>query len=244
MTVRPRAGRAIHSRGATRTGVAGNVVTHRVGEHRPLTSSMNAAGFEPDLKAWDAFNPQDVAARLAGVDVPWYVSGGWAFDLLLGGRRRDHLDLEIAVPRESFDAIAPSFPELEFFTVGGGKAWPLPAYRDLFDAHHQTWGRDPANGRWRIDIKREPHQGQTWLCRLDPRIQMPYRSLIHHSSEGIPFGAPEAILLFKAEWNRAKDDDDFNAVLPLLSKESRRWLGEGLEMIHPGHHWLAALNDR
>src|ERR1700761_148442 len=30
-----------------------------------------------DIDAWDSWEPSAVASRLAGVDVPWYVAGGW-----------------------------------------------------------------------------------------------------------------------------------------------------------------------
>jgi hypothetical protein len=47
---------------------------------------------------WDAWSPREAAARLAGVDVPWAVAGGWALDLFRGEVTREHSDLEIAVP--------------------------------------------------------------------------------------------------------------------------------------------------
>lgn len=59
-----------------------------------------------DIDAWESWEPAVLAARLEGVDVPWYVAGGWAVDLHLGGRRREHADLEIAIPATRFDAIA------------------------------------------------------------------------------------------------------------------------------------------
>jgi hypothetical protein len=35
-------------------------------------------GFVPDLAAWDAWTPAEIARRLAGVQAPWYVAAGWA----------------------------------------------------------------------------------------------------------------------------------------------------------------------
>jgi hypothetical protein len=34
----------------------------------------------PDLDAWEPWQPAELAARLAGTDVPWCVAGGWALD--------------------------------------------------------------------------------------------------------------------------------------------------------------------
>ena len=82
----------------------------RVRENRSvrLEDARAAGAFEPDLSLWDAWRPEEVAARLAGVQAPWCVAAGWAIDLFLGEERREHEDLEIAVPRERFAEIAES----------------------------------------------------------------------------------------------------------------------------------------
>ena len=73
------------------------------------------------------------------------------------------------------------------------------------------------------------------------RIRMPYDRAIERTPEGIPYGRPEIVLLFKAKAARPKDDDDFAAALPLLDEERRRWLADALGLVHAGHRWLAAL---
>jgi hypothetical protein len=61
--------------------------------------------------------------------------------------------------------------------------------------------------------------------------------------------APQASPLRALGWSsclkqrrRQKDEGDFAAVLPHLGQERRQWLSEALELIHPGHHWLAELH--
>lgn len=200
-------------------------------------------GFAPDLDAWDAWRPEEIAVRLAGVDVdvPWCVAGGWAIDLFLGSQRREHDDLEIAVPADRFGPIEVALPCLEFFVVGDGLAWPLAGNRDRFEAHHQTWGRERETGAWRVDVFREPHDGDVWVARRDARIRMPYADLIRRTGDGVPYARPEVILLFKAKATRPKDEDDFAAVLPRLSADARRWLYDALALVHPGHAWLDAV---
>src|SRR5829696_129284 len=74
-----------------------------VDSHSVRLEDATAAGaFEPDLSLWDAWRPERAAALFAGVQAPWYVAAGWALDLFLGEERREHEDLEIAVPRERF----------------------------------------------------------------------------------------------------------------------------------------------
>jgi hypothetical protein len=64
---------------------------------------------------------------------------------------------------------------------------------------------ESATGRDRIDVFREPHVGDHWVCRRDASITLPYSELILRTSEGIPYAAPEVALLFKAKQLREKD---------------------------------------
>lgn len=189
----------------------------------------------PGLGAWAAWPPIVLARRLAGVDLPWYVAGGWALDLFRGEQTREHHDIEIAVPADRFADVARRFPDCEFYVAGDGQIVRLSdrAMRE----HHQTWAREQTTGAWRFDVFREPHDGDTWICRRDPRIRRPYGQLIQHDRDGIPYLAPEIVLLFKAKAPREKDNSDLQAVLPLLSAGQRSWLCEGLDLVHPGHAW-------
>ena len=195
----------------------------------------------PDHADWDAWRPEDVARRLAGVEVPWRISAGWAIDLFLGGERREHEDLEIAVPADRFDEVAASLSDLEFHVVTRGVAEPVEQAAELMKTIHQTWGLDRAANVWRVDIFREPHDGDRWLARRDETIRLSYDELIEHTADGIPYERPEVVLLFKAKHSRPKDEADLAAVLPRLSSERRRLLAAWIEQVHPGHFWLPDL---
>jgi hypothetical protein len=198
---------------------------------------------EPDVSKWDAWRPEQVARLLEGVRAPWYVAAGWAIDLFLGEERRAHEDLEIAVPKTRFAEFADALRGFELFVIDGpGRALPLAAAHHRLDATHQTWVREPAAGCWRLDVFREPSHGDTWICRRHASIMLPYRRVIEWTDDGIPYGRPEVILLFKAKWaHEEKNESDFAATLPRLDRERRRWLRDALELVHPFHPWLAEL---
>jgi hypothetical protein len=195
--------------------------------------------FEPDLAMWAAWRPEEVARRLRRVDAPWYIAAGWAIDLFLGSERRVHSDIEVAIPGARRDEVLDALEGFDFFAAGSGVVSEL-AEGDLSDSH-QTWVRERHSGLWRLDIFSEPSDGETWVCRRNSRIRMPYDRLIEWTDAGIPYGRPEVVLLFKAKAARAKDDDDFSAVLPLLDENRRAWLAHALGLVHPGHRWLAGL---
>jgi hypothetical protein len=199
-----------------------------------------AGSFEPDLDAWDAWRPDEAARRLAGVSAPWCVAAGWAIELFLGTERREHEDLEIAVPSHRFEEIADALPELELFVPGERTASPWPERADEF---HQTWFRDPATGLWRLDVFREPADGDTWICRRDASIRLPYDRVIERTADGIPYMRPEIVLLFKAKHShQEKNALDFADTVPRLDDYRRAWLKDALGRAHPDHPWLTHLD--
>ncbi|MBD0328630.1 MAG: hypothetical protein ICV64_00780 [Thermoleophilia bacterium] len=199
---------------------------------------------DADLDRWDAWRPDQVARLLAGVRAPWAVAAGWSIDLFLGGQRREHEDLEIAVPGDRFAEIGEAFPDCDFFLPlgdGSERLRRLDPAGELLATHHQTWARERSTGKWRLDVFREPFAEGLWVCRRDEALRLPYEEVILRTADGIPFQRPEITLLFKAKHARPRDDADLAAVLPALEPERRAWLAEWLQRIHPGHRWLARI---
>ncbi|MGW4770918.1 hypothetical protein ACWEO2_23110 [Nocardia sp. NPDC004278] len=186
-------------------------------------------------RLWVPWTPAEVAERMSGVAVPWYVAGGWALELFSEGAARAHHDLEIGVPEGRFGEIVDAFPGFEWDVIADGRILSFPADAEK---QHQTWLREPATGRYHLDVFREPQVGDRWACRRDPAITLPYAELIRHTREGIPYAIPEVVLLFKAKAPRDKDEADFRHVLSALDRSQRSRLSEWLSRVHPGHLWL------
>ncbi|MFJ1803483.1 nucleotidyltransferase domain-containing protein [Streptomyces sp. NPDC088180] len=193
-----------------------------------------------DARWSSSWTPGEVAQRLAGVGVPWCVAAGWALDLFRGGQTRVHGDIEIAIPEAGFPEVRRRFPGYVFDAAGSGRVWE-DARPEALAAVHQTWLRDPATGNYLLDVFREPHDGDTWICRRDARIRLPYSEIVHRTEDGIPYLAPELVLLFKAKHDRPKDRRDFDATVPHLTRAQRTTLAELLARVHPGHAWLTDL---
>ncbi|GAB3597354.1 hypothetical protein GCM10027446_25300 [Angustibacter peucedani] len=192
---------------------------------------------ELDDLDWDAWRPSFVAERLGGVRTPWYVAGGWALDLFRGEQTREHEDLEIACPAAGFAEIAGRFDEVDWYVVGAGHRWPVSPVSLAFT--HQTWACERGSGTYRLDVFREPHDGEQWICRRDASIRRPYVELVRRTASGVPYLRPEVVLLFKAKAVREKDQRDLDGALPLLDDGACGWLRWALGRAHPGHPWLA-----
>jgi hypothetical protein len=189
-------------------------------------------------RRWRPWSPADVRDRLGHIEVPWGVAAGWAIDLFLGTMTRDHDDIEITVPAASFPVIADALIPCEWDVVGAARIWPYPETLDRF---HQTWLRDVATGEYHLDVFREPHDGENWICRRDPTIVLPYVDVYEWTDDGIPFVIPEVVLLFKARDVRPKDQADFEQVIEVLSGERRSRLATWLRSLDSRHRWLPDL---
>jgi hypothetical protein len=114
-------------------------------------NSVSDAFVDADRDRWDAWSPEEITRLLGDVRAPWAVAAGWAIDLFLGGQRREHADLEIAVPRDRFGEVAEALADHELYVPlgdGSGRLRPLDAAGELLDTHRR--------GGWTSSASRPP----------------------------------------------------------------------------------------
>lgn len=102
----------------------------------------------------------------------------------------------------------------------------------------------PAGSRQRLGVRAAPERQRrrnVALFRRDHDVRLPIADIDLRSANGIPYLAPEVVLLYKAKQQREHDELDLAAALPLLSPRQRGWLRAGIERVHPGHPWLDRL---
>ena len=170
----------------------------------------------------------------------WYVAGGWAIDLYLGRKTRDHEDIEIAIPRTQFPALRRCLAGFELYQALDGAVTPVGSGEP---EAHQVWVCDPAVRVWRMDTFLEPGDAQTWVSHRDERVRLDRGEAVSRDADGIPYLRPQYVLLAKARHTRDKDEADLASVLPTLDGEVRAWLAEAIERVHPGHPWVARVSE-
>jgi len=195
----------------------------------------------PHDDAWCAWHPAELASHLSGVSRPWCVVGGWALDLWHGHQTREHEDLEFTVLRSDLPAFRQALAGMEFHTAGDGIVKHLAAQSAPPAEISQIWCLDVEQRCWLVDMMIEEGSQDLWVYKRNPAIAVPRTEIVATTPAGIPYLKPAAILLFKAKYQRPKDEVDFTNALPKLQQSERAWLRACLDLCHQGHRWTERL---
>ncbi|TDW15691.1 nucleotidyltransferase domain-containing protein [Kribbella kalugense] len=185
------------------------------------------------------------AVRALFDDYParYWIAGGWALDLFADRVRRPHTDVDVLVLARDLDQFADTFtnprPTLEDPNTGVHRPWEpgetltpgpdvLAFPDDLFPAP--------------VRIILAASDADDWVYhRGRGTVRKPLDDITLMTPDGLPYLAPEIVLLFKSRSDRPKDTEDFTDVAALLDADRRAWLRAGIEPRHPNHPWLPAL---
>jgi GrpB-like predicted nucleotidyltransferase (UPF0157 family) len=215
------------------------------------TKAALFAGLLAQAQPWwiahHGFGPVEaVVQELAGYDGSWYISSGWALDLFLGRVTRVHHDVDVVVDRDEQLALREHLAGRgwRFVTPLQGRLEPWPAHMRLELPRHQVHAH--RSGEF-IDFLLTELAGGLWRYRRDPRVIRDLAKAVQQSSQGIPFLAPELVLLFKSKntgkSERSKDQTDFEQLYPHLSSEAKAWLRWALIATDPAHPWIPLLGS-
>jgi Transposase DDE domain len=79
-----------------------------------------------------------------------------------------------------------------------------------------------------------------WVFRRNEAVRRPIDE-ISDKSNGVPFLRPEIVLLYKSSEQSPKNDTDFAAVRPRLSRDASLWLRTALKRCDVRHPWIDGL---
>jgi len=186
-----------------------------------------------------------VAKEFDSFTHPWFFSSGWALDLFLGRVTRVHHDVDVTIAWTTIQALRQHLNARGWSLVlpldGRLEPWPpeSPLEPDIQIHAH----RDGTV----IDLLLTEMDAETWAYRREPSLICAARQAFLRSKDGLPFLAPELVLLFKSKntssdkQKRPQDKKDFINVLPQLTTAQRSWLKRALGQTDPAHPWLASL---
>jgi hypothetical protein len=187
----------------------------------------------------------EVARIMSGFPAPWFVSGGWAIDLFLGEVTRAHSDVEIGIFRRDQQTLRRQLPGWAFekaVDLGDGGKWvSWQANEELQLPVHQIKAARREAEPIEIEFFLNERCETDWISRRHEGLARPVSQAIFISAIGVPALAPEIQLLFKAKYNRQKDQLDFEKAITRFNEVQRKWLATALKQYHAGHPWIATL---
>lgn len=201
-----------------------------------------------DARRWwishTGFAPvEQVTHELAELKAQWFIASGWALDLFLGRVTRVHHDVDVVVARSHQLALQQHLTARgwQLVTPFEKQLMPWPMHMTLELPRHQVHAH--RNGEF-IDILLTDLDQGRWHYRRNPAITRSADRL-SLAYNGLPYLAPELILLFKSQNTsdkpRPQDQIDFEAVRALLDAERRAWLRWALIASDPAHPWITQL---
>lgn len=189
---------------------------------------------------WAMVKPDDVAPLFDGLDVPWWVNGGWAIEAF-AAVRREHGDIDLGVFRRDAEAVIGHFSaRFHVWAVGDGALKPVRTAAELPSWASGLWIREHSTAPWLLDFQLTEDRHGEWVCGRDPSLVLPL-SEATWEGRGIRYLRPELVLLFKAKHNAARDEADLVATLPWLDAAGRHRCADLIGRVHPDHPWLKIL---
>ncbi|HVM07417.1 MAG TPA: hypothetical protein VM345_03055 [Acidimicrobiales bacterium] len=190
---------------------------------------------------WVPLDPVEVRRIMRDFPHPWWIAGGWALDMFLGRKTREHEDIDVGLFQRDAVAVRSHLREWDVqWALGGSfRAWE-PGYVPAPDEDN-VWVRPAPDAAWAFQLMLNPGDETTWVYHRVPSITRPFADVILRTGDGIPYLAPEVQLLYKSGSSmgvRPKDQVDFDNVVPQLEDERRTWLRESML---PGHPWAERL---
>ena len=220
----------------------------------------------------------ELKALMDSMEISWAVCGGDAIDLFVGERTRDHKDIDVAAFWEDRERVITGFLARGWrvFEPDQGLLREITSLEEDLRSEDNLWCIRPETTGYQILHRhgnfyeittRRKHQDVLdyievlfnravdgrFLYKRDPRISLtPY---LYHSAEGIPYLAPEMVLLYKSIFVRLLERPtpenlavaenyrhDFRVAVEQMEQRQRDWLRNALEACYPmGHEWLEAL---
>jgi hypothetical protein len=180
----------------------------------------------------------EVAEALGPLRAPFFFAGGWAIDLHLGRVTREHHDVDVLVMRRDhlrLHEVLKAFtlkkivPHPDGMPPNRGTIIDWPPGERLELPVHQINAYRAGESEPAFQVMLAESRESEWIFRRNPAITMPILQIGFHPLWGLPYLAPEIVLLFKTKHLEARDRIDFGNVLPALSADARQWLRDAIE---------------
>ncbi len=191
---------------------------------------------------WSPLSLAEVAELFAGAPFAWGLAGGYAVEQFVGRPFRAHGDIDIVVFRDEQLLVQRWLQGWRLFAADPpGRLRPWGEGEELRYGTHDVWAVRADVDAWQLQLMLLETVGDEWFSRRDQRVRGRRSDLIVRYG-GLPCLRVEVQLFYKAKQPRPKDEQDFEACLPLLDSGARAWLRDQISLAYSAQHpWLSQL---
>lgn len=194
----------------------------------------------------------------------WFLIGGWALDLFVGKKLREHKDIEISIWRDEAHLLFEYFKTNSVELVTGNSRYQYIKSTSEIDNRGHLIIRDiqQSNVKINLEIFITDRRDNLWIFRKQSSLRFSIEEVIFEYAQGVKYLAPHFILLYKAwffphleviikdlpitEKNYIlkcweTDCHDFQKIWPLLNLNQKKVLQHLLQTHTPGIPWLKTM---
>jgi Aminoglycoside-2''-adenylyltransferase len=172
---------------------------------------------------------------------PWFIAGGWAIDLAIGKKTREHEDIDIVVFRENIQDVLDYFKNWEIGVALPGEH-RLETVVSKDQAMPPRFGLHVRNDTDFVEVLLTDRVEDRAIFRRDPSIIFPVSDFIKTDAMNRRYITPEWQLLFKSKSPRESDWQDFLNALPYLSMQQKDWLKQAFIKTAASTEWIERLS--
>jgi len=205
---------------------------------------------------------------LGSLKTKWCFCGGWAIDLYLAKETRPHKDLDIMIfkkdlqetidymktngwkveapTRQGFLPVdSDNYEEFEYDNLWCmNEQYPLDYLKvdeqSAYNFYH--YEREEQKDLDFLEILLNSSENGYFVYQRNPEIRLEVNKALY-SFEGIPYLAPEIVLLYKSKYLSEDNQADFELVIPKMKDSQKSWLVEALKYEYGSDHpWVMILS--
>ena len=162
---------------------------------------------------------------------PWFIAGGWAIDLFLDEKTREHEDIEIGIYRKDQMKLFRYFEKQRKYFIDNKsrigkhekKQWNKEYLRlPIHELYIEVNGLD-------IEVLLNEKDDRHWIYRRNSKIMHEDDGVILRNKERIPYLCPEIVLLYKSKHMKEKDIHDMENAIPKMNESQVKWLLDSID---------------
>jgi len=197
-----------------------------------------------DFNNWNPLTVTQINDIFSGIPITWGIAGGWALDLHIDKKTREHSDIDVVIFREHLNILFQHFKSIWLLFKAEKGRLELWEEDESLNFIHNLWVSKNFHNPWAFQILVVDSVHNEWVYKREKSIRRSKEEIFYQTNEGVPYLRPEIQLLYKAGSSeiREKDNTDFKNTLPYLLLKEKEWLRTSLTRQFPeGHAWLESL---